>query len=169
MLLNTDLCTSHNFEAQKVDQSQAKFHNVLYCTLGEVPSYPSTARNLTLEFRTFTTDGSRELLLPARHPAFFMASPEIHHLFHHPIADHSFFADRQTLAVAHDNNVELYSRSGSKFTLQDELKGHDKTVTSVDIAPSSGRIVTCSQGMAQLQAESRNSLHTKLRGSCIGV
>jgi len=75
-----------------------------------------------------------------------MPSPEVHHLFHHPIADHSFSADRQTLAVARDNNVELYKRSGSNFTLQDELKGHDKTVTSVDIAPSSGRIVTCSQG-----------------------
>lgn len=76
-----------------------------------------------------------------------MAAPEVHHLFHHPIADHSFSADRQTLAVARDNNVELYSRSGNKFVLQDELKGHDKTVTSVDIAPNSGRIVTCSQGM----------------------
>lgn len=75
-----------------------------------------------------------------------MAPPEVHHLFHHPIADHSFSADRQTLAVARDNNVELYKRSGGKFTLQDELKGHDKTVTSVDIAPSTGRIVTCSQG-----------------------
>lgn len=75
-----------------------------------------------------------------------MAAPEVHHLFHHPIADHSFSADRQTLAVAKDNNVELYSKSGNNFKLQDELKGHDKTVTSVDIAPNSGMIVTCSQG-----------------------
>jgi hypothetical protein len=30
--------------------------------------------------------------------------------------------------------------------LKDELKGHDKTVTSIDIAPNSGRIVSCSQG-----------------------
>ncbi|KAI9821571.1 MAG: hypothetical protein M1832_003245 [Thelocarpon impressellum] len=74
-----------------------------------------------------------------------MAAPEVHHLFHHPIADHSFSADRQTLAVARDNNVELYGRSGKAFTLKDELKGHDKTVTSVDIAPESGKIVTCSQ------------------------
>ncbi|KAK4693293.1 actin related protein 2/3 complex, subunit 1A/1B, partial [Lecanoromycetidae sp. Uapishka_2] len=74
-----------------------------------------------------------------------MTSPEVHHLFHHPIADHSFSADRQTLAVARDNQVELYTRTRGKFTLQDELKGHDKTVTSVDIAPTSGRIVTCSQ------------------------
>ncbi|EON65761.1 hypothetical protein W97_05000 [Coniosporium apollinis CBS 100218] len=74
-----------------------------------------------------------------------MAPPEVHHLFHAPIADHSFSADRQTLAVARDSNVELYAKSGNKLVLQDELKGHDKTVTGVDIAPGSGRIVTCSQ------------------------
>lgn len=76
-----------------------------------------------------------------------MAAPQVHHLFHAPIADHSFSSDRQTLAVARENNVELYQSSGNKFTLSDELKGHEKTVTSVDIAPNSGRIVTCSQGM----------------------
>ena len=83
-----------------------------------------------------------------------MVAPEVHHLFHHPIADHSFSADRQTLAVAKENNVELYSRSGNKFNLKDELKGHDKLVTGVDIAPSTGRIVTCSQGM-------RNYIHDR--------
>lgn len=76
-----------------------------------------------------------------------MAPPEVHHLFHRPIADHSFSADRQTLAVAKDTTVELYGKAGNTFKLKDELKGHDKTVTSVDIAPSSGRIVTCSQGI----------------------
>lgn len=75
-----------------------------------------------------------------------MASPEVHHLFHRPIADHSFSADRQTLAVAKDTSVELYGKAGNAFKLKDELKGHDKTVTGVDIAPQSGRIVTCSQG-----------------------
>ena len=75
-----------------------------------------------------------------------MAAPEVHHLFHKPIADHSFSADRKTLAVAKENNVELYGRSGNSFVLKDELKGHDKTVTSVDIALHSGMIVTCSQG-----------------------
>lgn len=75
-----------------------------------------------------------------------MASPQVHHLFHHPIADHSFSADRSTLAVARDNNVELYASAGGSFKLKDELKGHDKTVTGVDIAPNSGMIVTCSQG-----------------------
>lgn len=76
-----------------------------------------------------------------------MAAPEVHHLFHKPIADHSFSADNGTLAVAKENAVELYTRVGSAFKLKDELKGHDKTVTSVDIAPNSGRIVSCSQGL----------------------
>jgi actin related protein 2/3 complex, subunit 1A/1B len=80
-----------------------------------------------------------------------MASPEVHQLFHHPIADHSFSADKQTLAVARDTRVELYGRTGNGFQLKDELKGHDKTVTGVDVALQSGRIVTCSQGMRLLQ------------------
>lgn len=75
-----------------------------------------------------------------------MSNSEVHHLFHNPIADHSFSADQQTLAVARDHTVELYGRAGTAFKLKDELKGHDKTVTSVDIAPNSGRIVSCSQG-----------------------
>jgi len=75
-----------------------------------------------------------------------MAAPEVHHLFHNPIADHSFSADRKTLAIARDTTVELYGRVANAFKLKDELKGHDKTVTSVDIAPNTGRIVTCSQG-----------------------
>ncbi|KAE8389978.1 Alpha/Beta hydrolase protein [Aspergillus alliaceus] len=74
-----------------------------------------------------------------------MATPEVHHLFHKPIADHSFSPDKSTLAVARDSNVELYQKAGNKFSLTDELKGHEKTVTGVDIAPNSGRIVTCSQ------------------------
>jgi len=74
-----------------------------------------------------------------------MVVPEVHHLFHSPIADHSFSADRKTLAIARDTTIELYSKVGSTFKLVDELKGHDKTVTSVDIAPNSGRIVSCSQ------------------------
>lgn len=75
-----------------------------------------------------------------------MAAPQVHHLFHHPIADHSFSADRNILAVAKDSALELYEKAGSAFKLKDELKGHDKTITGVDVAPSSGRIVTCSQG-----------------------
>ncbi|KAK3110638.1 ARP2/3 actin-organizing complex subunit Sop2 [Teratosphaeriaceae sp. CCFEE 6253] len=74
-----------------------------------------------------------------------MSAPEVHHLFHAPISDHSFAADRTTLAVARDTHVELYKKSGPKYTLDSELRGHDKQITGVDIAPHSGRIVTCSQ------------------------
>lgn len=76
-----------------------------------------------------------------------MAPPQVHHLFHNPIADHSFSADRSTLAIARDSTVELYGNAGNSFKLKDELKGHDKLVTSIDIAPNSGRIVSCSQGV----------------------
>ena len=75
-----------------------------------------------------------------------MASPEVHHLFHNPIADHSFSTDHSVLAVTRDSTVELYGKVGNAYKLKDELKGHDKTVTSVDIALESGRIVSCSQG-----------------------
>lgn len=75
-----------------------------------------------------------------------MAAPEVHHLFHNPIADHSFSADHKTLAVARGSTVEIYTKVGNVFKIKDQLKGHDKTITGVDIAPSSGRIVTCSQG-----------------------
>src|SRR5262245_42077288 len=88
-----------------------------------------------------------------------MAAPEIHHLFHNPIADHSFSADRGTLAIARQNTVELYGRSGSAFKLKEELKGHDKTVTSVDIAPNSGRIVSCSQGLSTPSFLLRSLVH----------
>ena len=79
-----------------------------------------------------------------------MSSTEVHHLFHSPIADHSFSSDKRTLAVARDSNVEVYYAASNKFSLSNELKGHEKTVTGVDIAPSSGRIVTCSQGIEHL-------------------
>ena len=98
-----------------------------------------------------------------------MSGPEVYHLFHHPISDHSFSADRQTLAVARDNNVELYNKNGAKFNLKDELKGHDKTVTGVDIAPNSGMIVTCSQGLHTLLGLVQRIVLTQVRPECLRV
>ncbi|KAK9373075.1 WD40-repeat-containing domain protein [Lipomyces chichibuensis] len=71
-------------------------------------------------------------------------SHQVQSLGHVPISDHSFSADRSQLALARDISVEIYD-TGSKYNLKTTLSGHDKTVTSVDIAPHSGRIVTCSQ------------------------
>ncbi len=70
---------------------------------------------------------------------------ETHLLGHEPIAAHSFSKDRNMLAIARDIQVEIYQRRGSTFALKDRLQQHDKTVTCVDIALNSGRIVTCSQ------------------------
>ncbi|KAA8907558.1 hypothetical protein FN846DRAFT_1027946 [Sphaerosporella brunnea] len=58
-----------------------------------------------------------------------------------PIADRSFSADRSLLAIARDSRVRLCARSVNGFALQDELAGHNKTVTSVDVAPRSGNII----------------------------
>lgn len=102
-----------------------------------------------------------------------MAHPEVHHLFHHPIADHSFSADHRMLAVAKESNVELHVRSGRGFELKDELRGHDKTVTGVDIAPRTGRIVTCSQGTLRKTVSSAATLtiHSNSRSQrlCLGT
>jgi actin related protein 2/3 complex subunit 1A/1B len=84
------------------------------------------------------------------------SSPEVHLLFHDPIVDHSFSADHNTLAVTKGTDVQLYGRTGKGFQLKDELSGHDKTVTGVDIAPKSGRIVTCAQGMCAVTIPSPN-------------
>ncbi|KAK9465198.1 WD40-repeat-containing domain protein [Lipomyces arxii] len=71
-------------------------------------------------------------------------SHQSHSLGHTPIADHSFSADHSQVALARDIGVEIYD-TVPKYALRTTLTGHDKTVTAVDIAPVSGRIVTCSQ------------------------
>lgn len=73
-----------------------------------------------------------------------MSKPIVHSLGIEPISDHSFSSDHGLLAVARNNDVELYFDTGNKLQLGTTLKEHDKTVTSVDISPS-GKIVTCSQ------------------------
>lgn len=63
-----------------------------------------------------------------------------------PITAHAFNADRSMVAVSKGSNViEIYRRKGAAFKLDSTLKDHDKLVTSIDWAPSSNRIVTCSQ------------------------
>ncbi|KAK6201485.1 WD40-repeat-containing domain protein [Scheffersomyces amazonensis] len=77
-----------------------------------------------------------------------MSAPVIYQLGHQPIKDHTFSPDRSFLAITKGNEVELYQVSSSltiKPKLFTILKGHDKTVTSVDISPDGTRILTCSQ------------------------
>lgn len=73
-----------------------------------------------------------------------MSAPVLYNLGHEAIADHSFSADRNLLAVARENAVQLFFNNGKQFQLGTVLSEHDKLVTSVDVSPS-GKIVTCSQ------------------------
>lgn len=82
-------------------------------------------------------------------PLFPIMSTELHHLnLEGPITAHAFNADRTQVAVSKNSNiVELYKRASinAKFILEAVLSDHDKLVTSIDWAPTTNRIVTCSQ------------------------
>ncbi|KND00713.1 uncharacterized protein SPPG_03831 [Spizellomyces punctatus DAOM BR117] len=76
-----------------------------------------------------------------------MTSPEVHQLvWGRPISCHAFNKDRTQVAICpNDNTVEIYQRNGSGWELTETLTGHDQLVTSIDWAPETNRIVTCSQ------------------------
>lgn len=77
-----------------------------------------------------------------------MSSPIVYQLGHEPIKDHCFSPNFDLLAVTKGSTIELYHTSAnatSKPQLFTVLKGHDKTVTSVDISPDGSKILTCSQ------------------------
>ncbi|CEH17511.1 actin-related protein arpc3 [Ceraceosorus bombacis] len=75
-----------------------------------------------------------------------MSAPIVHHLSFGPLTAHAFNADRSQVAVCpNSNEVQIYSLTGSSWTLTSTLTEHDKIVTSIDWAPLSNRLVTCSQ------------------------
>jgi len=62
-----------------------------------------------------------------------------------PIQCHAWSADKQTIAVSHnDKTVELYSQSAGGWSQTDVLDQHDLRVNDIDWAPNTNRIVTCS-------------------------
>lgn len=62
-----------------------------------------------------------------------------------PITSHAFNASRNKLALSPNNNeVHIYQKEGTKWTLSQTLNQHDLRITSIDWAPNSNRIVTCS-------------------------
>ncbi|KAJ1679152.1 ARP2/3 actin-organizing complex subunit Sop2, partial [Spiromyces aspiralis] len=69
------------------------------------------------------------------------------HSFPYSINAHAFNRDRSQVAVCTNSNiVHIYARAGpNQWQKIHELKEHDLTVTSVDWAPQTNRIVTCSQ------------------------
>ncbi|KAG4301087.1 hypothetical protein PCK1_002786 [Pneumocystis canis] len=63
-----------------------------------------------------------------------------------PINAHAFDKSRNQVALSlNKNDVEIYERKGSGYELKNTLIGHDKLVTSLDWAPRTNKIVTCSQ------------------------
>ncbi|KAF3994224.1 hypothetical protein FT663_00194 [Candidozyma haemuli var. vulneris] len=91
-----------------------------------------------------------------------MSQPIVYQLGHDPIKDHCFAPGYELLAVTKDNTVELYQakpNSPSKPSLVTTLRGHDKTVTSVDISPDGSKILTCSQDRNALVWEWNDESH----------
>lgn len=61
-----------------------------------------------------------------------------------PITCHAFSADRNGLAMSHnDNNVMVYKKMGGKYQSFGELTEHGQRVTSIDWAPKTNVLVTC--------------------------
>ncbi|KAF8965218.1 actin-related protein ARPC3 [Flammula alnicola] len=72
--------------------------------------------------------------------------PEVFTLAQTPITSHSFSADRSQLAVSlNSNDAQIFTRQGAEWVHTVTLSEHDKLITSIDWAPNSNRIVTCSQ------------------------
>lgn len=66
--------------------------------------------------------------------------------FDAPINAHAFNMMKNQVALSlNKNDVEIYEKRDTIFELKDTLTGHDKLVTSLDWAPRTNRIVTCSQ------------------------
>ncbi|BFZ03658.1 hypothetical protein BsWGS_06697 [Bradybaena similaris] len=70
---------------------------------------------------------------------------EIHDFGIAPVTCHSFNKDRTGLALSlNDSDVKIYKKAGAKWQETDTLSEHGQRVTSIDWAPNSNRIVTCS-------------------------
>jgi len=62
------------------------------------------------------------------------------------ITCHAWNADGSKVALCPNNNeIHVYAKSGNNYNLETKLTEHDQTVTSIDWAPKSNRIVSCSQ------------------------
>jgi len=61
------------------------------------------------------------------------------------ISCHSWNADGTKVALSPNNNeIHIYARKGTEYTLEHVLKEHDQVVTGIDWAPNSNQIVSCS-------------------------
>ncbi|KAJ3277535.1 Polycomb protein sop-2 [Borealophlyctis nickersoniae] len=76
-----------------------------------------------------------------------MSSPEVHQLFYgQPITCHAYNKDKTLCALSPGNKeVQIWQKKGTNWVFQQTLDKHDKIVTSIDWAPNTNRIVSCSQ------------------------
>ncbi|KFM75336.1 hypothetical protein X975_02019, partial [Stegodyphus mimosarum] len=70
---------------------------------------------------------------------------EIHSFGVEPITCHAWNNDRTQVALSpNSNEVHIYNRDGDRWSCNNVLSQHDLRVTSIDWAPNTNRIVTCS-------------------------
>lgn len=63
-----------------------------------------------------------------------------------PVSCHAWNADRTKVALSpNSNEVQIFSFVGGKFTLEHTLTEHTSSVTSIDWAPKTNKIVSCGQ------------------------
>jgi len=75
-----------------------------------------------------------------------MSMPEVFSLSQGPVTSHAFNADRSQVCVSlNSNEAQVMSFDGRDWKSSETLNEHDKLITSIDWAPKSNRIVTCSQ------------------------
>ncbi|KAI8983847.1 WD40-repeat-containing domain protein [Pilobolus umbonatus] len=73
-----------------------------------------------------------------------MSSPDIYELGTAPVTAHCFHKNK-LIVCQNTNDASIYEYGHSNYKLEATLKGHDKIITSIDFAPKTNRIVTCSQ------------------------
>jgi actin related protein 2/3 complex subunit 1A/1B len=74
-----------------------------------------------------------------------MAAPELSRLAV-SITAHSWNADKTRVALCPNNNeIRIYAKQGADFNLEHVLTEHDSVVTSIDWAPKTNKILSCSQ------------------------
>ncbi|XP_076329119.1 actin-related protein 2/3 complex subunit 1A-like isoform X2 [Tachypleus tridentatus] len=70
---------------------------------------------------------------------------EVHNFGSSPVSCHTWSKDKSQLALSPNNNkVLIYKKASEKWTEPELLSQHDLRVTSMDWAPNTNRIVTCS-------------------------
>lgn len=75
-----------------------------------------------------------------------MSAPDAYNIAQVPLTAHAFSPDRSALALStNSNDAQIYAKDGYDWQPISTLKQHDKLVTSIDWAPTTDRIVTCSQ------------------------